>query len=848
VADFYAPHIIIDYTPAYFLEGTFVGKSGRKAYQAYLKQRQGSERDIFAHQEAIISRIATIKADMMFEDWVTGQLEKFDAYTKMTPEAKLATFGKRPGGQVGSPQPHGSYEIDGKEYRGWQYIPGNMVYRTAVVDQSLLATAFQEAMEDVALADSPTDERLIEDVAKRGFDAIEKYLIGIGPRGGDALRMVRALGARNRTYLIPTEIYEDMKHLTSAGEYSVVTEMMHDARRLTSMWKAMTTQISGGIPFHLRNEFGDVMNMAATAGWKPLTQVPRALKILHNIDSPENLSPFEQRVRQIVLDKAVLEAGYITELNARLQQDIRAKRPQEGVDPFKQLWHDYMRLSAFRELSNRVAMVAYNLQRMEAGNPIRARGLTGQLEGLDPESQIGYVARNGLIDYGDVPDWYRRRVSGFWFPFATFYQKNMNKWARLATAKGLPGKASALPAALSTVAVPVAMLWLWNNYGPFRKVEEGLGYRKRKWFHANLWQWDYDEFGNPHKGLVWSPDHPADLALEGVGADRIMENIDYVRRGILTPREAAAKQVYDFGFGGMRMGERLLNPLAGYFLDVKANNNAYTGRIVPRGEEALPEYDKLKHYYFPHLMQRVLTPLAAYMSEEKGDKPPIEIKILDMPAVNGQDPYDVNLRLPRRPVDVLRGLGFYVVDLDKELDRDWWQLRQSVSADRARQMRKIQEAYISSNQDLATFLGSDKCTQLMDETWRKDFAVDYGLAELAAGRMPPRGTLVNYLAKNPTINIKKAQAQLRQPGLSKEERRQIDLRIRGLKEVRRLLNMQRIEREELPAVFKQILRRVNKKIEKDNFSQHPDGIETGSGMVPIQIDPDSDEWDPYRGY
>jgi len=811
VRDFYAPHIIRDYTPAYFLERPFISKKGQKAYQAYLKKRKGSTRDIYANEEAIFSRVSTIYADMMFDDWVREQRDIYDIYPKMTPEAKLEHFGKRPNGRIGEPQPHGRYEIGNRVYRGDQYIPGNMVYRTNVIDSSLLAEAFKEAMEDIALTQSPNDEKIIEDIANRGFDAIEKYLVGIGPRGGNALRSVRALGARNKTYLIPEALYNDMKHLTATAEYNIITEIMYDARRATRLWKTMATMVSGGIPFHTRNAQGDVINVQKTAGWKPLSHVPDALRVLVNINKPENLGEFNQRVLDLSVRKAVLEAGHLTELKARSFQTQGT-----GTDALRKAWDFYLKLAGYRELSNRVALVSYNLQRTDQGLPVDARDLKSQISGLDTESKIAYVARNAPGDYGDVPAYHRRYISGFLFPFATFHQKNLTNWANLVTARhGYRSKY--IPAALTTVIAPAIMLWVWNHYGPFKEVEKGLGHQKRKWFHINLWQWDYDERGVPHKGLTLAPEHPVDLALESVGVDRLLENIDYVRRGVFTPKEAALKQLYDFGIAPLRMGQRLLNPLIGAFADIAANKSAFSGTIVPREEEALPDYDKLKHYWWPHLYSRIMTPLGQYMTEEKGNKPPLKIKIFDFPAPPGHDPYDVSIRIPRRPVDFLRGLGFYAVDLDKEVDRDWWQMRQSVGANRARHMRKLREAYVKSPLDLLKFMASDTATQLMNEAWRKGFAIEYGLKELKEGKMPGRGTLGGYLG-SPNVQLAKERSKLRDPNLSKEDRHRVELSIRSWKERRRLLDLQRIRKEEMPAILKRLLRQLDKKIEKDSSS------------------------------
>lgn len=816
IMDFYAPHIILDYTPAYFLEHPYVAKQGRKPFQAYLKKREGSTRDIIANQEAIISRMATIYADMMFEDWVTGQLEKHDIFPKMTVEAKLDTFGKRPSGRIGEPSPHGLYEVGNKRYRGFQYMPGNMIYRAAVVDESLLSTAFKEAMEDIATAQSPTDEKMIEDIANRGFDAIEKYLIGVGPRGGDALRVVRALGKRQRVYLIPEEMYNDMKHLTSTGEYSVMTEIMHDLRRLTRQWKIMTTQITGGIPFHIRNEIGDVINMLKTAGWEPLRYLPSALKVLYNINNPENLTPFEQRAREIVLDKAVLEAGHLSELQAKSFQ-LKGNE----VNDMKKIWNWYQRLSGYRELSNRVAMVLYNLDRYEHGKPIKARDIKHELYGLDMPSQIAYAARVGLIDYGDVPAWFRRRMSGFWFPFATFYIKNLNQWRKLILNKQAWMKGLVPGYVIKHMASPLIMTWLWNHYGPFKKVEEGLGFRKRKWWHVNLWQWDYDANGEPQKGLVWSPEHPSDLALEAIGADSLLENIDLVRTGKLTPKEAALKQIYELGIGPFEMGQRLLNPMVGAFIDILRNKNPYTGIIVPKGEESLPEYDKLRYYWFPHIRDRLITPLGQFMTENRSDEPPLLIKLFESPVKPGENPIlgpeaneqlrkDVTLRLPRRPLDVLRGLGFYVVDLHKETDRDWWQMRSTIGARRAHQMRKFRQAYVDSQMELMEFISSDKAMQLMQEARRKDFAVRWGVEELAKKKMPPRGTVLGYLLSH-AVQLDKAKSKLRDPYLTDDERKAVEKQMRAIKELRRLESLDRIRDEELPATMKQMLRRIIKK-------------------------------------
>lgn len=816
VKDFYAPHVVIDYTPHYFLDRPYIAKAGRQPFQPYLQKREGTARDIYANEEAILGRIAQIHADMAFDDWVNTQLDTYDIAPKMTPEARMQYFGTRPSGRIGTPKPHGLYTVGGKDYRGYQYIPGQMVYTADVVDRSLLAQAFQDAMEDIGMASSPADEKMIEDIAMRGFDAIEKYLMGVGPRGGDALRSVRALGARQRTYLIPAELYTDMNRLIGRGAFGPLTEVSHHLRSITRLWKTMATQVSGGIPFHIGNEMGDLQNMIKTAGVGPLREIPTALKVLRHINDPSKLDPFEQQVRDLVINKDVIGAGFFRELSTMA---FRAKKHTE-MNAMLKIWHKYQKASAFRELSNRVAMASYQMKRVDRGLPVKAKDMSAkELYGLDMPSQIGYVARNFTVDYGDIPDWYRRHVSGFWFPFATFYQKNTVNWAKLLLTPG-KGRYKYIPKAfMESVAIPGSVAYVWNHYGPAKDIEDGLGYYRRRLFHLNLWQWDDDGDGEADRGFVFAPQMPSDMALEMVGADRILENIDYVRRGVLTAEEAAAKQVVDFGFGPLRMGQRLLNPLAGAITDIVRNNNPYTGPVVPQDEEGLPEWEKMRLYYLKHIMSRTLTPMSQYLAEERGDEPPL----MGIPWI-------------RRPLDVMAGFGFHTVDLHKETDREWWEMRRHVSADRARQMRKFRTAYVKSGMELLEYVISPEAIELLGETWRKDFAVEPGIQALERGEMPKRGTLIGYLAGT-GVQLEVMKKKLTRPGLTKEERIDITNQRHSLLKQRRLQDIERIRKEELPAFFKRILRITYKKIEAD--INRDVELETGEmEMIRQLIDPE----------
>ncbi len=165
--------------------------------------------------------------------------------------------------------------------------------------------------------------------------------------------------------------------------------------------------------------------------------------------------------------------------------------------------------------------------------------------------------------------------------------------------------------------------------------------------------------------------------------------------------------------------------------------------------------------------------------------------------------------------DVLAGLGFHVVDLHKETDREWWQMRRYVSANRARQMRKFRNSYVKSGLNILNYVASEDAAKILGQTWRKDFAVQPGIEALRRGEMPTRGTLLGYLA-SPSVQLEALKKKLTRAGVSSDERKQINLRMRQLKEMRRLEDFKRIKFEEVPAIFRRLMMSANKKIEADN--------------------------------
>jgi hypothetical protein len=214
--EFYFPHMVLDFLPEWWTGSPFKPRRVKQAFRPYTKKRLGSVRDIAISEDALSTHYATVFADNMMDDWALKTLEKYDLLPKLTKEQKAA---------LGRIKPHGYYDVGETRYRGFQFIPGNMLYRAEAANHHLLVEALEDAGLDVErLLKKTTGEVDINRILEGGADAaieyiisrppaeqeamLESYLQDVGPRGGNALRSVLAVGKYHRVYVVPEPMYE----------------------------------------------------------------------------------------------------------------------------------------------------------------------------------------------------------------------------------------------------------------------------------------------------------------------------------------------------------------------------------------------------------------------------------------------------------------------------------------------------------------------------------------------------------------------------------------------------------------------------------------------------------------
>lgn len=764
--EFYFPHKVLDYLPEWWTNTPLRPRRVRQPYRPYTKTRAGSAKDIAVSEEALFTHFANVFADNMMDDWALSQLPRYDILPTLSKEQKTA---------LGKIRPNGIYKVGDETYRGFQYVPGNMLYPAEAANPSLLQDALEDAALDVERllkkrigipaeelwppGDMSTSEYIVSRSPEEQAEILQSYLEDVGPRGGNALRRVMAIGSYNRIYVIPEPMYNKIVRFKDPAGY---IPLLYDVIGYTTFWKRLTlSPIGAGLPFQLGNFMGDTLNLYRTSPGAAKQIIPTAWRILKHMRDPEKLNAFESEVLRIALEKDVLGSGFLREYST--------------VDPLlsaKGLWHKYERLSGLREGLNRVAMVAYQLKRHTDGLPFKAPEFEKFIKDLDAESAIGYIARNFTVDYLAVPDYYRRYVRGLGFPFATFWQKNAKNWALYA--KGAPAGFTA------KFIAPIALAWTYNNTGKRREIEENLGYFRQRTFHLNLKGFDDDGDGKYERALIFAPQLPHDMAAEFIGVNLLLDKVTLVRKGVMTPKEAAITQLTDMGLATPQLLKRLTSPMIQIMQGLISNKDPWTQRqIVPGELENLPDRHKMK-YYVPFIADKLFTPFGQYMRGlDRSELSLVEQLTSPAPAVVRP--------LLTGPLDVGRGLGFYIVDLARQEAREMMNLSSQAKAKRAMYMTRMENAFLDSGLNPAEFIASEQAKRIFEEAALQDIVLD---TRTALSRLISPRVTRSYL-----------QEQLRKER-DPEERKRLEQQIRGLDNFRAGDYFKRIPLGAKPEVIK----------------------------------------------
>lgn len=669
--DFYFPHKVLDFLPDWWENAPLRPGRIRDPFRAYTKKRAGSSKDIAISEEALATHFSQVFADNMLDDWALKQLELYDLTNKLSPADQKALF-------EGEPRVK-PYEWQGEPYHGFQYNPGNSIFRAEAADLKLLKIAIQTAMEDAAVeaagsADVTEALNRVRDLTS--YEEIRDYLDNVRPPTGSvldnavksALRPVAAIGKLRKVHVIPKPMYEKMKRFKDPSEYIPI---LYEIIGFTRFWKRLTlSPVGAGIPFQLGNLIGDFFNLWRTSSGAT-KEIPTAFRILKNMRTPEKLPPAEQKILANVLDKDVLGAGFLREYTT--------------VNPLlsaKGWWRKYERLSGLREGLMRVAMTSYQMKLTAAGLPLKAPEFKSFTDKIDLDSGAAYIGRKFTVDYLDVPAYYRKYIQGIGLPFATFWQHNAPNWALYA--------AKAPAAFTGKFIAPIAAMWTYNNTGWRREVEEKLGYFRKRPFHLILKRHDLNNDGKYDHATIWAPQLPIEMAGEFVGANLIGDKITLVRAGMMTVEEAAKQQLYDMFLGTPKVTSQLLNPMIQLFVGLVANRDPFNKKpIVPNELRDLPDYQKLK-YRIPYILEKLITPFGQYMRTANRDDLSVLELFVDVPAV---------LRPALKgPVDIPRGFGFYLVNLERAEAQRLLEIGREQRGKYTHYMYKFEQAYIESGE------------------------------------------------------------------------------------------------------------------------------------------------------
>jgi hypothetical protein len=669
----------MDHLPEWWFRGPFAKKRLRDPFRPYTKSRIGSAKDIAISKQALMVHYSTVAADNKFDDAARMLLEKYDRLPGMNKATRELVFGKR-----GRPRPGRAYKVTvpgakgepvEQVMRGIQYQPGNVMYRTFAVDEKLLA----QSLEDALLMPAAEAER----IAASGMDEILKFLEDVGPRGGNAIREVLAVGGYNQTYMVPEAIYNRMTKLRDPAMY---IPGLYTLMGVTSFWKRFTLSPMGaGLPFHVANFLGDSEKLYLTAPGA-LKDIPSALKIMWNMNPAKkrtifgNLSELEKYAESIVHSKDVLGSGLMREY-----VQIAPGDPRQWMKLFE-------RAGSMREALLRVAMTVHQAKRHRAGKALLAPQFKHVLPNLDPESAIGFVGRGFATDYLAVPDFYRRYGRGLLVPFGTFWQRNLADHA--AYVKNAPAWFTA------KVVAPRVALWYHNNHGDpadpnsNRYVEERLPDWLRRRTHINFKAFDKDGDGIPDTSWCLAPELPVEMAGKFLGLDTIGEKVTLMRQGLITPAQAAKQMLWDVGAGPFRVSHDLMSPMIKVMEGWLTNRDPFTGqRIVPEGYEKIPEVRARKYGEF--MVGQLLTPVGNLIGARKEGSPIDEVL--------------------SRKISLFRGMGLREVNLAAEEARDTIRIVRDTEAILARASWKLEQEYIKGDMEPAEFFFSGTATRIQSD-------------------------------------------------------------------------------------------------------------------------------------
>lgn len=488
-------------------------------------------------------------------------------------------------------------------------------------------------------------------------------------------------GTRYRNWQYNGENYMlDERIVNNLDQFLLIpnqSPLLRIGRGFTNWWKRITLDFAG-LPFHFTNFLGDTLALYRDDPFAlvDVKNITKSAKML--LRDKSKLTKDEQDLLDLARDERIFQSGMTYGLLGRAfpKQPVPNRFTPVAVkwlywtNPFNIMES----VSTTRESLPRMVKFLRDVDQIHKNKLVRTKLFNdSQLQnmknsGMTDEEIAGIVNRDGFIDYGKLSPFARNELSGFLFPFFTFYHQNFKNWAKYIVKK--PGDFAL------KFGLPASLMMLWNNV-KFKEVEENLPDYIRDVPHF-ITGWT-NENGQP---FVLKFNTPMTAAEQFVALNKVPRQLIDSTFGDKNWEETVSTQTMDTLKAPFKVGFNLLNPLLSTSYEVFANKDTFTGsNITPERLVGTDEDIKRRAKFF---VGNIFTPFGVYQQYDKSNLEPSEGFTEDAKGI-----------LYQQFLDPKRALGRYV-DLSKN-ERNK-QFQQSSEIDTLQKEAKfdVETAYIES--------------------------------------------------------------------------------------------------------------------------------------------------------
>jgi len=589
LGDTYFHHKVLDYVNYKYSNSSWIPKEIKKEFNQYTMKRGGSVRDISTDYENVVKEYL-IKTKHIFEidKFYEDSVKKYNLLNLVNNlDTVNEKFFKPTEWRHGEIVPDDmipesiKQEYPDVKWRAYGYERGRTIFPVKSVNEEMLAEAIEDGL------------------------TVEELMELRGPRGGLPIRDMLALGRRKATIILPEQIYWRLSKYRDANSKEL-GQLLSLVIKYTRLFKPFITKWYGGIAWRIANSVGDYSNLAFYHP-ESLLKVPQAIKTAYELSkkSPEEYSELTKKLVNDLKENGVLSSSFITgEMNVPTRLLVKSK-----LNPLSWLSVTFDKFSSGAEVAPKIASILDNLERIEKGKPLILRGADPYILQM---AKMGYAkeatyafGRAVTVDYAAMPDSFKIVFSEFLAPFAYWFARTSA--ATIRTVYRHP-----LYSAVAYLA-PIAGIYIWNNLPQNKKIWDSLPEESKVGLPIILGQ---TEKG---KAIIFRILRPQDIVGMIFGVDKLINNVESVVKGKLTPEEAAKITLSEMISAPPRFFlSRLLNPLFSVFNGIVMNKDPYTNKnIVP---EKFVGSEKAIEFQLQYIAEKLLPPIMQmYYTEAEQD-------------------------------------------------------------------------------------------------------------------------------------------------------------------------------------------------------------------------------------